>query len=103
MMGVSVADRSTVCGEVIPISDRDTDLHGWLDWDPDAEPAHDREAAWLPDPDQLEAHALPFGPHLAVRPHVYQREAVCAWLNHGGRGVVVLPTGAGKTVVALMA
>jgi superfamily II DNA or RNA helicase len=26
-----------------------------------------------------------------------------AWLQHHGRGVVVLPTGAGKTVVALMA
>ncbi len=35
----------------------------------------------------------------------YQREAVESWrgndLNHGGRGVVVLPTGSGKTHVAL--
>jgi len=31
----------------------------------------------------------------------YQQEAVAAWREHGDRGVVVLPTGAGKTVVAV--
>jgi len=31
----------------------------------------------------------------------YQREAVEAWMRAGRRGTVVLPTGAGKTVVAL--
>jgi superfamily II DNA or RNA helicase len=33
----------------------------------------------------------------------YQRDAVSAWRDAGDRGVVVLPTGAGKTVVALAA
>ena len=33
-------------------------------------------------------------------PHPYQRDAVSAWLEAGSRGVVVLPTGAGKTYVA---
>lgn len=33
----------------------------------------------------------------------YQREAVQAWRAAGGRGVVVLPTGAGKTEVAMIA
>lgn len=33
----------------------------------------------------------------------YQREAMQAWLKELGRGIVVLPTGAGKTHVALMA
>jgi superfamily II DNA or RNA helicase len=33
----------------------------------------------------------------------YQRDAVTAWRDAGDRGVVVLPTGAGKTVVALAA
>lgn len=51
------------------------------------------------------AYALPPGlrPALAVKPRVYQSEALVAWLKRAGRGVVVLPTGAGKTVVALMA
>ncbi|MCC6216145.1 MAG: DEAD/DEAH box helicase family protein [Polyangiaceae bacterium] len=46
---------------------------------------------------------------LAVRlapgraPRDYQREALDAWRRAGGRGVVVLPTGAGKTLVALLA
>jgi superfamily II DNA or RNA helicase len=42
-------------------------------------------------------------PVLSLTPRSYQVEAVAAWLRHQGRGVVVLPTGAGKTVVALMA
>lgn len=35
-------------------------------------------------------------------PFPYQQEAVDAWWQAGGRGIVVLPTGAGKTFVALM-
>ncbi len=34
---------------------------------------------------------------------LYQAEALQAWLKHGGRGVVVLPTGAGKSLVAMLA
>jgi superfamily II DNA or RNA helicase len=36
-------------------------------------------------------------------PRPYQREALAAWRKAHGRGVVVLPTGAGKTHVAVMA
>jgi superfamily II DNA or RNA helicase len=36
-------------------------------------------------------------------PHDYQREALAAWLGAGGRGSVVLPTGAGKTLLAMHA
>ena len=36
-------------------------------------------------------------------PRPYQREAVKRWRAAGGRGTVVLPTGAGKTLVALLA
>jgi superfamily II DNA or RNA helicase len=36
-------------------------------------------------------------------PHGYQREALAAWENAGRRGSVVLPTGAGKTFLAVQA
>jgi len=47
--------------------------------------------------------ALPFGVRLGLEPRSYQEEALAAWSRQDGRGVVVLPTGAGKTVLALMA
>src|SRR4051794_624147 len=46
---------------------------------------------------------LPFAVELGVTPRIYQDEALAAWCRQQGRGVVVLPTGAGKTVLALMA
>jgi superfamily II DNA or RNA helicase len=46
---------------------------------------------------------LPFAVQLGLAPRAYQEEAVSAWERTDGRGVVVLPTGAGKTVLALMA
>jgi hypothetical protein len=36
-------------------------------------------------------------------PHAYQVEAVAAWEQAGQRGSIVLPTGAGKTFVAIQA
>jgi superfamily II DNA or RNA helicase len=36
-------------------------------------------------------------------PHPHQSESITAWIQHGRRGVVVLPTGSGKSQVALMA
>jgi superfamily II DNA or RNA helicase len=40
---------------------------------------------------------------VAMEPRPYQREALNAWRREGLRGVVVLPTGAGKTAVAVRA
>jgi superfamily II DNA or RNA helicase len=57
-------------------------------------PSPDTHAAWPP---------LEPAPRLALTPRVYQEDALTAWHEAGGRGVVVLPTGAGKTVLALMA
>ena len=37
------------------------------------------------------------------QPRPYQQEALAAWTQQRSRGVVVLPTGAGKSLVALMA
>ena len=47
--------------------------------------------------------ALEPAPRLSLTPRSYQEEALTAWTEAGGRGVVVLPTGAGKTALALMA
>ena len=39
----------------------------------------------------------------SFEPYPHQREALDAWWGDGGRGIVVLPTGTGKTFLALMA
>lgn len=41
--------------------------------------------------------------HETRPPFPHQKEALATWWNAGGRGVVVLPTGTGKTYVALLA
>lgn len=59
------------------------------------------ETAWLEV--AAEEYALPFAlPALSLTPRPYQKDALTAWGKAQGRGVVVLPTGAGKTVVAYM-
>ncbi len=45
-------------------------------------------------------YLLPVAPQLGLTPRTYQRDATDAWLRAGGRGLIVLPTGAGKTVIA---
>ncbi len=50
-----------------------------------------------------ERPALPVPISLSIESRPYQEEALTAWLAAGSAGVVVLPTGAGKTFVAAMA
>ena len=50
-----------------------------------------------------EQPVLPFETTLSIEPRPYQHEALTHWLAEGSAGVVVLPTGAGKTLVAAMA
>jgi len=50
-----------------------------------------------------EMPALPFKTELMMKPRPYQQEALDAWLATGNMGVVVLPTGAGKTFLAALA
>jgi superfamily II DNA or RNA helicase len=62
--------------------------------------------AWHAHPVRVafdERPSLSETPHLAVAPRPYQREALVAWQAEGSRGVVVLPTGSGKTLLGAMA
>jgi superfamily II DNA or RNA helicase len=63
--------------------------------------------SWALEHDVAESGGVPEeldAPLLDPRtPRPYQREAVDRWRGAGARGSVVLPTGAGKTLVALMA
>jgi len=54
--------------------------------------------------DSARAYAeLPAGARVHREPRYYQSEALAAWNAQRARGVVVLPTGAGKTHVAVLA
>jgi superfamily II DNA or RNA helicase len=46
---------------------------------------------------------LPLVPALEMPPYPHQQAALTAWLTAGRQGVVVLPTGAGKTYLAQLA
>ncbi|WP_346290466.1 DEAD/DEAH box helicase [Sphaerothrix gracilis] len=46
---------------------------------------------------------LQLQPRLVMEPYAHQREALSAWVQSGWRGVVVLPTAAGKTYLAQLA
>src|SRR3989440_7100611 len=46
---------------------------------------------------------MPCPVSLSIEPRPYQEDALIAWLAEESAGVVVLPTGAGKTFVAAMA
>jgi superfamily II DNA or RNA helicase len=48
-------------------------------------------------------HQFDFPTKLLVEPRPYQREAIAQWRKASSCGVVVLPTGAGKSLVAQMA
>jgi superfamily II DNA or RNA helicase len=50
-----------------------------------------------------ERPALPFVTSPGMQPRPYQEEALDKWLAQDSAGVVILPTGAGKTFVAAMA
>jgi superfamily II DNA or RNA helicase len=50
-----------------------------------------------------ERPALPWPLSVALSPRPYQEDALTAWRAEGCRGVVVLPTGSGKTLVGALA
>lgn len=58
----------------------------------------------IPFDDQARGYpTLKSGLRIHREPRPYQRDALAAWLAHLGRGVVVLPTGSGKSHMAVMA
>jgi superfamily II DNA or RNA helicase len=68
----------------------------------ESEPGGDR-ATVFPPAAVVDRCGLVRPTRLELLPRSYQDEAIAAWTRHDGRGVVVLPTGAGKTMVAMMA
>jgi superfamily II DNA or RNA helicase len=52
---------------------------------------------------QYDPQGLHLQPRTGIQLYDYQRQAVAVWRQADQRGIVVLPTGAGKTVVALEA
>jgi superfamily II DNA or RNA helicase len=61
-------------------------------------------ASKTPYTDRARAYTeLPAGARVHREPRYYQSEALAAWSANRGRGVVVLPTGAGKSHVAVLA
>ena len=58
----------------------------------------------IPHQDQARKYLeFQFRTDLKVEPRPYQQEAIAAWQRAGRRGVIILPTGAGKSFVAQMA
>ncbi|MBF0450224.1 MAG: DEAD/DEAH box helicase family protein [Candidatus Magnetomorum sp.] len=49
---------------------------------------------------QFQPHEFPI--NCRITPRAYQGDALKAWKKQGSRGVVVLPTGAGKTILAVL-
>ncbi len=62
------------------------------------------EAEGVPFDDQAKAFApIDLTPSLEMEPYPHQQEALQTWMGSGRRGVVVLPTAAGKTYLAQLA
>jgi hypothetical protein len=55
----------------------------------------------LVTPEQRVAYGLARPPRFGLTLRSYQQESIESWVRHEGPGLIVLPTRAGKTVVAL--
>ena len=65
--------------------------------DLEQEEGEDAETAWLEA--ASEEYTLPFDlPEIALTPRPYQKDALSAWGQAHGRGVVVLPTPPDKKI-----
>lgn len=60
----------------------------------------DHKTAYTDHARQFQPHLFPLKKEIHLRP--YQEEAMKTWLNEGSYGIVALPTGSGKTILAVM-
>jgi len=83
------------------------DLHQWAtpsSRDRDQQTLAQATMASEPVEDDARAYSdLALSPAVAIEPRGYQQAALEAWIDHGRRGSVVLPTGSGKTFLAIQA
>ncbi|MBS1221134.1 MAG: yejH [Proteobacteria bacterium] len=104
-------DRGTLLLE--GIAELPAGLETWFCYDPRVDayraPAHRYGEIIGPLKGQLARNKAPryqrreLACALEMTPYPHQQEALAAWRAAKGRGVVVLPTGAGKTLVGLLA
>ncbi len=104
-------DRGTLLLE--GVAELPAGLDAWFCYDPRVDayraPAHRYSAIIGPLKGELARNKAPryqrreLSCALEMTPYPHQREALAAWQAAKGRGVVVLPTGAGKTLVGLLA
>ena len=104
-------DRGTLLLE--GVADLPAGLDSWFCYDPRVDayraPANCYSAVIGPLKSELARNKAPryqlreLSCALEMTPYPHQREALAAWQAAKGRGVVVLPTGAGKTLVGLLA
>ncbi|MEM9696307.1 MAG: DEAD/DEAH box helicase family protein, partial [Myxococcota bacterium] len=114
-MATLTFEGGTICLSSDDHEPADEPVEGLFRWDPRTAcfraPAHGYAAtvlwfksASLPLEDRARGYVRLEAP-TAIRqpPFPYQSEALQAWKKSGGQGVVVLPTGSGKTFLATMA
>jgi len=104
-------DRGTLLLE--GVAELPAGLDTWFQYDPRIDayraPAHCYSAVIGPLKGRLAGNRAPRYQRrewicaLDMTPYPHQREALAAWQAAHGRGVVALPTGAGKTLVGLLA
>ena len=104
-------DRGTLLLE--GVAELPAGLESWFQYDPRVEayraPAHRYSEIIGPLKDELARNKAPRYQRrellcaLEMTPYPHQQEALAAWKAAKGRGVIVLPTGAGKTLVGLLA